>query len=169
MSGTIISLSADIKKLKQLAEDGELTDEEIADTIQGMEGELSDRLDKVYALCRIFDGNVVALDDEGKRLTERKKHFESEGKRLKKYILDCMTVAGKKTVKTTFNTFSVRKAVDRLIIDDEALIGDDFVSTEVITRVDKAAVKEAVKKAIEEGISFSGAHLEEGEASLQVR
>lgn len=168
MSTRTIDLAMEMKKLQELAEDGELTQEMIADTLEGLEGMLGDKLDATMSVVRDFLANVEKCDAEAKRLAERKKMWTNQAEMLKKYILDCMVTAGGKGVKTATNTFSVRKGSQRLIIDDEELLPDDFVEsyTQIVNKVKSDELKKALIAGAEE---IKGAHLEIGPQSLQVR
>lgn len=168
MSTRTIDLAMEMKKLQELAEDGELTQEMIADTLEGLEGMLGDKLDATMSVVRDFLANVDKCDSEAKRLAERKKMWNNQAEVLKKYILDCMVTAGGKSVKTATNTFSVRKGSQRLIIDDEEQLPDEYVEsyTEIVNKVKNDELKKALIAGIEE---IKGAHLETGPQSLAVR
>lgn len=168
MSNRTIDLALEMKKLQALAEDGELTPEMIADTLEGLEGMLGDKLDATMFVVRDFLGNVEKCDAEAKRLAERKKMWTNQAELLKKYILDCMVTAGGKSVKTATNTFSVRKGSQRLIIDDEEQLPDEYVEsyTEIVNKVKNDELKKALIAGTEE---IKGAHLETGPISLAVR
>lgn len=162
---TAIALAADYEKLQQLVEKGEFTSEEIADTLEGIEGQLGDKLDAIMIHVRNIEGQVKTLEDEAKRLKERSKSFEIQAKQLKHYALDCLLKAGLEKLKTIKNTFSARSGVVKVIIDDESLLPDELVDVQTITAPDKKAIKEAIEK----GTVVPGAHLEIGERSLMVR
>ncbi|CDL83902.1 siphovirus Gp157 family protein [Xenorhabdus szentirmaii] len=165
MTTTAIALAADYDQLQKLIEAGEFSPEEIADTLEGLEGALGDKLDAVMIHARNLEGQARTLDDEAKRLAERKRSFEGQVKHLKKYILDCLLKADMNSLKTTKNTFSARPGVARVIIDNEMLLPDELVDVQTITAPDK----KAIKAAIERGETVPGAHIEIGERSLQVR
>ncbi|WP_340615177.1 siphovirus Gp157 family protein [Xenorhabdus thailandensis] len=162
---TAIALAADYDQLQKLIAAGEFSPEAIADTLEGLEGELGDKLDTIMIHVRNLEGQTRTLDDEARRLTERKKSFESQVKHLKKYVLDCLLKAELNSLRTTKNTFSARQGIARVIIDNEMLLPDELVDVQTITAPDK----KAIKAAIERGETVPGAHLEIGERSLQVR
>lgn len=167
MSARTIDLAIEMKKLQALAEDGELTPEMIADTLEGLEGMLGDKLDATMSVVRDFLGNVEKCDAEAKRLAERKKMWTNQAELLKKYILDCMITAGSDSVKTATNTFSARKGSLRLVVDDEESLPDDFV--ESFTQIVNKVKSDELKKALQAGTEIKGAHLETGPRSLAVR
>lgn len=162
---TAIALAADYEKLQQLVETGEFSPEDIADTLESIECAIGDKLDAIMIHVRNIEGQAKTLADESKRLTDRKKSFEIQVKNLKKYALDCLLKSGMDSLRTTKNTFTARKGIANVIIDDESKLPDELVDVQTITAPDKKAIKEA----IENGIDVPGAHIEIGERSLQVR
>lgn len=165
-NATAISIAADMNKLLALVESSEeMTLEMIADTMEGLELELGAKFDAIMSVVRNMDGLAKTCAEEITRLTERKKSFDGKTKHLKNYILDCMLAAEKDGVKTASNTFTARKGVASVIIDNENLLPDELVATSVITAPDKKAIKER----IESGEDVPGAHIEIGQRSLQVR
>ncbi|CAI0822963.1 siphovirus Gp157 family protein [Serratia proteamaculans] len=166
MSTTAIALAADYAKFQELIETSDdLTPEMIADTLEGIEGALGDKLDGAFTYVRNLEGLAKTVDEEVKRLTDRKKSFENRAKSIRKYVLSCLLASGQDSLKTTTNTFTARKGVASIVIDNIELLPDELVTTQVLTAPDKKAIKEA----IENGVEVAGAHIEIGERSLQVR
>ncbi len=166
MSVNAIALAADYAKFQQLIETSDdLTPEMIADTLEGIEGALGDKLDGAFTYVRNLEGLAKTVDEEVKRLTDRKKSFENHAKSIRKYVLSCLLASGQNSLKTTTNTFTARKGVASVVIDNVELLPDELVITQVLMAPDKKAIKEA----IENGVEVAGAHIEIGERSLQVR
>ncbi len=166
MSTTAIALAADYAKFQELIETSEdLTPEMIADTLEGIEGALGDKLDGAFTYVRNLEGLAKTVDEEVKRLTERKRSFENRAKSIRKYVLACLLASGQGSLKTTTNTFTARKGVTSVVIDNADLLPDELVTVQTLVAPDKKAIKEA----IENGVDVKGAHIEIGERSLQVR
>ncbi|MGB8665885.1 MAG: siphovirus Gp157 family protein [Serratia inhibens] len=166
MSTTAIALAADYAKFQELIETSDdLTPEMIADTLEGIEGALGDKLDGAFTYVRNLEGLAKTVDEEVKRLTDRKKSFENRAKSIRKYVLACLLASGQDSLKTTTNTFTARKGVASVVIDNADLLPDELVTVQTLVAPDKKAIKEA----IENGVDVKGAHIEIGERSLQVR
>ncbi|CAI2515601.1 Siphovirus Gp157 [Serratia ficaria] len=166
MSTTAIALAADYAKFQELIETSDdLTPEMIADTLEGIEGALGDKLDGAFTYVRNLEGLAKTVDEEVKRLTDRKRSFENRAKSIRKYVLACLLASGQDSLKTTTNTFTARKGVASVVIDNVDLLPDELVTVQTLVAPDKKAIKEA----IENGVEISGAHIEIGERSLQVR
>lgn len=75
MSINAIALAADYAKFQELIETSDdLTPEMIADTLEGIEGALGDKLDAAFIHVRNIEGQADTLATEIKRLTDRKNH-----------------------------------------------------------------------------------------------
>ena len=163
---TAISLAADIRKLFELSQESdELTPEMLADTFESLEGALADKLDGMMGLMREYEGQAATCKAERERIAQREKHFSTYAASLKKYALQCLIASDKKSLKTDFNTFSVKPGSVSVIIDNQNAIPDEYVDVATIVAPDKAKIKKAIK----EGIEIPGAHLETGSPSLAVR
>ena len=77
---TAISIAANMNKLLALVESGEFTLEDISDTIEGEELALGDKFDGIMSLVRNLEGQAKTLDDELKRLSDRKNHSQDRPK-----------------------------------------------------------------------------------------
>ena len=182
---TAIALANDYSSLLNLLETSdELTPEMIADTLEGIEGELADRLDADLVVARNNLGNAKTCEEEMKRLAERKKSFENKDKHLRKYILSCLLGAGLDKLKTPRNTFTARQGTVSVVVDNVDALPDEVVTVQTVIAPDKKAIKERIEaaEAAAEQIRADGgevpeellnpvpgAHLEVGERSLQVR
>ncbi|PIJ48920.1 hypothetical protein BL250_16420 [Erwinia sp. OLTSP20] len=162
---TAIAIAANMTKLMALVEAGEFSPEDIADTIEGEELALGDKFDGIMTLVRNLEGQAKTVDEEVKRLSDRKKSFEGQAKNLKTYILKCLQAAELKTFKTERNTLTVRKGSISVVIDNVDQLPDELVDVATVVAPDKKKIKEA----IEAGENIKGAHLEVGSESLQVR
>ncbi|MFH8134180.1 siphovirus Gp157 family protein [Pantoea osteomyelitidis] len=187
MSNRTMDIAAEIKKLQALATDGgELTPEMIADTLDGLEGMLEDKFDATMSVIRQFELQAEGCASEANRLTERKKHWERQAAALKKYLLDCLIISERQTLKTTLNTFTARKGVQRLVIDNIDAVPDEFVEarTEIIITPLRDQIKQTLQEAAKQIAEFEkrgeavpkeftnpvpGARLESSPQTLSVR
>lgn len=162
---TAIDIAANMSKLLALVESGEFSPEDVADTLEGEELALADKFDGIMALVRNLEGQADIVAGEVKRLSERKKSFDTQAKNLRAYILLCLLAAQLKNFKTDRNTLTIRNGAINVVIDNADLLPDELVNIETVTTPDKKKIKEA----IEAGAKVEGAHLEPGAVTLQVR
>lgn len=120
------------------------------------------KLERMQKARVALAGDIAAVDAEIKRLQERKKSLQRNDDRLANRILFGLNAVYDGKLKTPLFTFS-RRMSERLIIDDEKEVPQDFLKTKI--EVDKAGLKKHIK---ETGEIFNGIHLEETE-SLIVR
>lgn len=188
MSVRTIDLAFDRKKFLELVETSDdLTPEMIADTLEAIEGSLGDKLDSAMAVVRHIEGQAEICDKEAKRLSTRKKSYQTNAGQLRTYMLECLLTAELNGLKTTQNTFTARKGLEKLVVDNAESLPDDYVDVasqiiytpkaDEIKNAIKKAMEEAEAKALEEGKEISevfvnpvpGARIDIGPRSLQVR
>lgn len=124
------------------------------------------KMERMQKARNYLKGERTAIEDEIKRLQNRKKSFERQEERLAErilYGLKAVEYWGAK-LKTSLFTFGTRKT-QKLIVEDgaEKNIPAEFIKTEI--SVDKSVLKKHVQ---ETGEVFDGVRLETTE-SLQVR
>ncbi|PZQ20075.1 MAG: hypothetical protein DI558_13230 [Corynebacterium propinquum] len=152
-STTAIAIAADMSKLQALLENEDgagLSPEMIADTMEGLELQLGDKLDAVFVHVRNLEGLAKTCDEEAKRLAARKKSFEGKITNLKKYELLPDELVTVQTLVTPD-----KKAIKEAIESAQAAAAQ-------IT-ADGGEIPEELLNPV------PGAHLEIGERSLQVR
>lgn len=157
---TLREIATDVERLFALIEeqDGEILPEQ-----ESLLAELQDKMlhktDAVADFLQTLDERAQMIRAEEVRLAERRKRVEATIERLEGYVLRVLDMTGRQQVVGTLHTLSRRVGPAALVIDDE---GDVLVSlpecviTEVVQRIDKAAVKRAIKA----GTPVRGAHLE---------
>ena len=150
-------------ELLNMAEEEELDPQVLADTLEGMDGELEQKAENYAMMINTLNGQADMLSAEIKRLTERKKTIENNSKRMKESLGNAMNSTGKRKFKTLLFSFGIQKNPPVLVVDDEDKVPEEFVK--VKKEIDKAALKKFVKDN-ENGLDF--AHLEQTE-SLRIR
>ena len=160
---TLYELTAEYMELLNMAEEEELDPQVLADTLEGMDGELEQKAENYAMMINTLNGQADMLSAEIKRLTERKKTIENNSKRMKESLGNAMNSTGKRKFKTLLFSFGIQKNPPVLVVDDEDKVPEEFVK--VKKEIDKAALKKFVKDN-ENGLDF--AHLEQTE-SLRIR
>jgi hypothetical protein len=154
-----------LASLHNLVEAGEATAEDIADTLEALEGELEIKVGNIWRLMRTIDGDVDVLDAEIKRLNDRKKARKNVIDSLRSYVAAQMETAGVKNFKDPLYTISLTKGRESLIVDNSDLIPDEFVEIETITHPLKAEILARIKS----GAEVPGAHIERGASFITIR
>lgn len=149
-----------------MLESSDLDPQMLADTMEGIEGELEVKCQNYAMVLKNLEGDVEALENEIRRLTSRKKTLENNIKRMKEAVRDVMVATGKTKFKTDLFSFSVQNNPASVVLDTEDLdtLPDEFIR--VKKEVDKAAIKEALLQGDEKLSGY--AHIEQGQ-SLRIR
>ena len=140
---TLYEITSDYMQLMQMMEDPELDPQTLADTMEGIEGELEDKAE---------------ID----RLSERKKTIENNIKRMKESLQFSMETTGKTKFKTELFSFSVRNNAPKVVMDEEYI---ENVPERFLKYSDPTINKTAIKEAIQNGEDLEGlAHLEQSKS-----
>lgn len=143
----------------ELVASGELEAEVLEESLNTLEGELSDKLQNITYIIRKQEADLILIDEEVKRLQARKKTLNSSIDRLKQYMYNAMKLTGAKKVSTALNTWSIAKNPLSVNIIDESGIDDNYLIKEVVTKVDKKKILADLK----EGKEVQGAELKQSE------
>lgn len=164
----LYEISAQMEEFLALVEAGEIPEEAIADTLEGLEGVLVDKLDDCAAAYKGLLYEAEAIKAEKDKLGARLKSKKAQAERLKDYIDQCMkraTPFGEKPKKleTARSVLNYRKT-ESVTIDDieKTMMFCTSAPAELdLVRVKEPEInKEALKKALKEGVEVPGAGLE---------
>lgn len=159
---TLYELSDEFAALLELAEDPDIDEETLRDTMEAIEGDFNDKLDNYSRVIRTLKASAKACTDEAKRLSDRARSMHNNADRMTRFMQSMMEKVGKKKVKTDYFTYSIQWNPESVFIPDESKVPEKFLRQK--TEVDKAAVK----KALNEGEIFDWATLQRTEG-LRIR
>ena len=162
----IYEITQDYLKLMELASDPEIDPEIIADTFEGIDGELEIKAENYAKIMKNLEGDIAALKAEEERLAKKRKAIENNIKRMKAALQEAMELTGKTKFKTELFSFGIQKNAPSVVIDT-ADIRD--IPEEYLKYKEPDVDKTAIKNAINAGVDFEGlAHLEVSQ-SLRIR
>lgn len=162
----IYEITQDYLKLMELASDPEIDPEIIADTFEGIDGELEIKAENYAKIMKNLEGDIAALKAEEERLAKKRKAIENNIKRMKAALQEAMELTGKTKFKTDLFSFGIQKNAPSVVID-AANIRD--IPEEYLKYKEPDVDKTAIKNAINAGVDFEGlAHLEVSQ-SLRIR
>ena len=133
-------------------------------SLDKVDGEFEEKAENIGKFIKLLDANSKAIDEEIKRLTKLKKSNDNQKNWLKNYLYNAMKLLDKLKLKTKFFNFWIQKNPISLKITDETKLPDTYKETEVITTINKEALKEDLKN----GLVIEGAELAQGEG-LRIR
>lgn len=162
----LYELTNQYKELELLSGDDAIPAEAIADTLEGIQGEIEAKAENIGKLCANWDGYIDAIDQQLAHLQARKKAIAARKESLKDYLRENMERLEIKKIESPFFTISCVAGRDNAVIDDEELVPDEFFK--VIPETKKLE-KTAVTKALKEGKEVEGAHLEKTKSSIRIK
>lgn len=123
----------------------------IDDTLAAIEESFADKVENICKLRANCKADMAGLDEEIKRLTERKRALGDKVKSLENYLADQMKVTEKEKVKTELFTIGFRKSTAVDVFDLDAV-------PDMYKKVTVAPDKIELKKALD-GEDIPGARI----------
>ncbi len=142
---TLYELTAEYKELLDMAEEQNLTQADIKDTLEGMDFEFEDKADGYAKVLRSLDGKEETINSEIKRLTEMKRVVANNKKAIKQNLENAMIETGKRKFKTTLFSFGIQKNPMAVKIEDESKVPKQFLIKQP-DKIDKKALIKAYKE-----------------------
>lgn len=142
----------------------EQEDEQILkDTLDSINDALEDKADGYVAVIKSLETDNIAIDEEIKRLKQRKTSNENGIKRLKETLQQVMEETGKEKFKTALNSYSISNNPPSLEVKDKNVVPKEF-----FTEQEPKLNKKELLKAVKEGLEIEGIELKQSR-SLRVR
>ena len=165
---TLYDLSVQMQTILEMAEEEDLDPQLIADTLEGVEGEIEIKLDSYGIVANELQTDVAKIDMEIKRLTEKKKRINANIDRMKDAVMYAMDLLEKRKVQGEHFTWQIQKNGGKvpLIIDEDFPV---ISLPEEYQLWDVKANKDAIRKDLEAGKELPYARLGERGESLRLK
>ena len=151
----VSSYRADLDALNAL----DLDAQTYADTLDGMQGALQDKLRAVIAYSLDLEIEATGAAAASKRMKERAESIDNRVKWLREYALRAMEATGMGEISTDEWAAKVAKKPPAVVIADGIELPAEYVRTTVKTEPDKAALKAALTAgAVVPGVSLVAGH-----------
>jgi hypothetical protein len=101
------------------------------------------------------------------RISELRDFIQIREKKLgnfKSYVKFCLEKMNVKSFRGVLNEIKLRKPLDVLNIVDDSKIPPEFITVETITKIDKKALKNAIKN----GLEVAGVEVKKGEPGVMM-
>lgn len=165
---TLYELTAEYRRFQAMIEDGEIAPEDMADTLEAISGDITEKLDATAKVVKNLKVLVDGLRDEEKALAERRKANENAIDRIKEYIVFCLSQAGETRFETVGAKISLRNTSRVVFDDEEALTAwadehlPEAVTRETVTKISKNEIGEYIKN----GGEVAGARIENAVSAI---
>ena len=165
MTRPLYEISSDMRALEKLLDEGEIDQQTLNDTMEGVEMAFDEKAKAIGMVFRNMDGDIAALDTEIARLADRKKVIKNREASLKEYLKHNMQATGISKIEHPLFAIVLAKGRDVVEITDEESLPDEFVTVRTVVAADKRALLAALKK----GDVVEGARLVKSEPSLRIK
>jgi len=163
---TLYEITDTYKNFMEMVETGEIPEEAIADTLEGLQGDFNDKADNVACMFKNLSANVTAMKAERDALNERIKSKQSKADSLKHYLSESMKALELSKIETARNAISFRKSTSCFIADEEDFKQrhTDLCNKEIVISIPKFDITKLLK----DGKKISGAELKTSQ-NLQIK
>lgn len=159
---SLFDLSTDYQQVYDLIAEQE--DEQILkDTLASINDAIEDKADGYVAVIKTLEGDNKAIDEEIKRLRQRKTSNQNGVKRLKESLQEVMEQTGKEKFKTALNSYSIANNPPSIEVVNESLIPKSYW-VEQAPKLNKKEILSDIKN----GVEIKGAEVVQTR-SLRVR
>jgi len=146
-------------------EEGQFTEDEMADTLEGAVGTFEEKAASVHAYTKGLDGDIESIEAEVKRLNSMKSALKNKKEQMRNYLKHNMQKTGINNIKCPLFSITLAKGRQELLITDESLIPDEYVDVEVIQKPDKKKLLSDLK----DGLDIPGCEIQVSDQSLRIK
>ena len=141
----LYEITGEILELLTMAEDLELDQKMIRDTMEGLDFEFEEKAEAYAKVVKTLEMDIAGLDEEIQRMTKRKATIKNNIDRLKRSLEGAMIATGKIKFKTALFGFGIQKNPPSLNVLDESKVPAEFW-IEQQPKLDKKAALAYVKE-----------------------
>ena len=162
----LYELTEQMKGLQLLIDDGEMSATDLADTLEGLTGDLQAKASDILLFMANLAGDISVFDAEIKRLTARKKTMQSNHDWLKDYLRTNMIDCDIQKIESPVFTATLRKPGVMVEIISE----DDLpVSYQTMVPASWKINKAQILKDLKAGIEIPGAKLVDAKQGITIK
>lgn len=156
---SLYTLTAEYMAVAQALSETNLDPQTIADTLEGLSGDLEAKSVNVAKFVRSLEATAEQIKLAEKEMADRCKAIENRAKGIRDYLLNNMQACGISKIESPWFVLSVKQNPPAVVIDDEASIPADYLrEIPAIHEPDKTLIKQALK----DGFAVPGCRLQAG-------
>lgn len=116
---TLYQLQEEYMELLEMAENPDIDEQIITDTMEAIAGEIETKADGYAVVIKELEADARKLKDEEARLNARRRTIENNITTMKSNLQTAMTETGKTKFKTELFSFGIQKNPASVVIDGE--------------------------------------------------
>jgi hypothetical protein len=157
---TLYQLTSDLVAAQNALADSDLDQETINDTLEGLQGEVVQKMEGCIAISRNLESLAAQIKAAEEKMAARRKTLENRAEWLKEYVKGAMEAAGISKIECPYFRATIKQNPPSVVIDAMQEIPPGFLRYPEAPppSADKRAILEAWKA----GIEVPGTHLEQG-------
>ena len=157
----LYNIAAEYRAAAEKLAELDLDAQTIADTLEGLSGDLETKAQNVAFFVRNLEATAAAIKQAEADMSARRKAMENRADSLRRYIFESMTVAGISQIECPHFRLAIKNNPAAVEIFEPGLLPASFMRTPEPPppAPDKTAIKEALKA----GQDVPGARLTSGQ------
>ena len=156
----LYELAAEYRADAEKLADMDLDEQTLADTLEGLSGELEVKAQNVIMFTRNLEATAAAIKEAEAQMAARRKALENRAEGLRRYVLENMQFAGIQKIECPLFKLSIRDNPAAVDIYEPGLIPAQYMKQP--EPPPPAPDKTAIKAAITAGTEVPGARLTKG-------
>lgn len=163
---TLYKITNKFAELMDMAENGELTEEQYNELGEQLALELQQKGSGIIGYTQNEEALIDAVDFQIKRLQDLKKARQNKLEKFKQYVKENMDRLGITKMDTELGTLSIAKNPMSVEIENEEEIPEEFKQQVITTKIDKTAIKNHFKAT---GEIIPGVKIIDDKTSLRIK
>ena len=164
---TLYELAADYREAAEKLADLDLPPEAVADTLEGLSGDLEVKASNVIMFARNCEALAAQIKDAEAQMAARRKALENRAAAMRDYCLRNMQAAGIQKIEGPMMRISIRANPASVEIFDERQIPPDYMRQP--EPPPPSPDKALIAKALKDGFDVPGAKLVTDKVRLEVK
>ncbi len=161
-----LSLYDIVGAFPKLIDQEEMSEEDKKEVEKELTELLQQKSQNLIGYARNMELTIEAMKNEEKRISEKRRIAENKYTKFKECTKECMEQGEFTKIETPIGTLSIAKNPISVEIYDEAQIPDEYKTKVVEIKVDKTAIKKALK---ETGEIIPGTKIIDNKTSLRIK
>lgn len=160
MSTALYVLSNEYQEAARQLADLELDEQTIADTLEGLAGEIEIKATNVAMFCRNLEASAEQIREAERAMALRRKSIENRAEHIREYLKANMEATGITEISCPYFKLAIKQNPASVVIDAESQIPVEFMR--IPEPPPATPDKKALAAALKEGKEIPGAHLARG-------